>query len=71
MTSVLQLSRELYPIESIKEAITAFQDLCKIRISTHDKKYYTCSFSSCLFDTTITMREFENYLIDLVNTKDT
>ena len=67
MMSELLLSKEIYKIHHIQEASHQFSSLCKIEISEH-KEYYLCAFSSCVYDVAETIKEFENYLIDLMNT---
>lgn len=56
----------LYSENSIRKAIDAFDGLCHIT-AIKDGDYVQCTFSNCRFELMETMREFENYLIDLMN----
>ena len=62
----LLLHKSIYNEQSINAAREAFLGIASISINTIND-YYLCSFSDCSADETLTMKEFENYLIDLVN----
>jgi len=62
----LFLSRELYSVAYIKQAIEAFFELSEITLENIDD-YFVCIFNSTKYETEITIKEFENYLIDLCN----
>ena len=64
--NTLRLVKDLYSYEMIEKAADSFSSLCKISISI-DGNYYVCSFDMCKYDELVTIREFENYLIDLIN----
>ena len=63
----LLLQKNIYSEQSISDAREAFSGIASISLDENDD-YYVCSFSSCAADETLTMKEFENYLIDLANT---
>ena len=62
----LFLSKEVFPADAIKTARKAFSSLCDISVA-QNSNYTICSFYNCKFDAEITKREFENYLIDFLN----
>lgn len=62
----LRLNKNIYDQSYIQLAIHAFEDLCTI-IFKDEEKYYTCLFNDCKYDIKETKKEFENYLIDLIN----
>ena len=62
----LYLSTEIYSVEIIKAAIRQFASLSDINLIT-ESSYYKCIFSECIYDTEETMKEFENYIIDSMN----
>ena len=62
----LKLNKDLYPLEFIKTAADTYHDLCTISV-VERSPYYICLFSDCIYNEEITKKEFENYLIDLLN----
>ena len=65
---ILRLSNEIYSERAIKETIRSFSKLAEIKYSKSEN-YFICEFKKCVYDTQLTMDEFSNYLIDLMNTK--
>ncbi len=63
----LSLNKNYYSREHIIAAVTAFAGLCRVELSENED-YYVCVFSNCVYDVDVTKKEFENYLIDLINT---
>lgn len=60
----LELSKDVYEKSAIDRAVFDFSDLSEIFV--HEKcDYYECSFADCKYSITQTIKEFENYLIDL------
>ena len=62
----LRLSAQIYSADRIREAIGAFAGLCSMSLSSSDGAY-AVSFSDCVYDTDETIKEFENYLIELTH----
>lgn len=62
----LFLSREIYSVVYIKQAIEAFSELSEIALTSSDD-CFVCTFNSTKYETETTIKEFENYLIDLYN----
>ncbi len=62
MNNSLSLKKELYTLESILETVDAYKKLCSCKIDD-DGDEYRVSFNRCLYDVSMTMQEFENYLI--------
>jgi len=63
--SDLQLSKEFYSIKDIKEAIQSYKNLAEISYR-ETFNYYILSFNNCYYDTELTEKEYENYVIDLM-----
>ena len=64
----LKLSKAIYKEDAIHKAITAFSNISSISCFDVGNSYI-CSFSGCVEDEVLTSKEFENYLIDLLNSK--
>ncbi len=63
----LKLSKEIFEKAVILNAISQYDSLCRISINEKDNNYYKLSFSNCLYSNEETIKEFENYVIDLMN----
>lgn len=64
----LLLSKELYDKSIILSAVQQYHKLAMIKV--HEKgNYWECVFTECNYDRRITMREFENYVIDMTNVR--
>lgn len=66
MKHSLFLHTSIYDVECILQAVDAFQTLANIHIQPTEK-YYICDFTKCVHDASVTKKEFENYIIDLMN----
>ena len=64
--NVLCIVKELYSKNAVLKAITDYQAISSIRL-TENEHYYICSFNDCKYNLSETMKEFENYVIDLMN----
>lgn len=60
----LTLKKELFQLTNIEQTIDAFADLCTVLVSEQENTYI-CVFLDCRYDYENTVKEFENYLIDL------
>ena len=65
----LYISKDIYSINSVEMAKVAFEELCELEIIESDI-YWICKFYNCQIDTSITKKEFENYLIGLTRQHD-
>lgn len=65
----LMLSKDLYKMQTITKATDAFVELAQISLQ-EDENYYVCFFGKCIYSQEQTIKEFENYLIDLCNTRE-
>lgn len=63
----LKLNKEIYPIRVINEAVSSFYDIVAITVKEKNN-YWICEFSKSKYDLEETQKEFENYLIGLINT---
>lgn len=66
---ILKLNKEIYSKVYIITAMQAYADLAQITVKDISE-YWQCSFTRCRYDLQETILEFENYLIDLVNSND-
>lgn len=66
----LKLNSNIFSIIHVKKAITAYKDICKIDINEINN-YIACEFKDCVYDLEETKKEFENYVINLMNTNNT
>lgn len=61
----LRLNKELFALEPITDALSAYQNIAKIELSD-DSNYWQCCFAECKYGEEQTALEFENYLINLM-----
>ena len=61
-------SKEFYRADDVSAAIRDYKKLAKITIS-EENGYYICTFSDCLIDPKRIVLEFDNYLIELMNSR--
>lgn len=64
----LLLSTEIYSEKNIKETCYVYKNYAKIKMKRKDN-YIELIFNSCKYDPNITVKEFENYLINTENMK--
>lgn len=65
----LFLSEEVYPLSAVKRAVNAFSEIAAITVE-EGKSVLICSFNTLKsIPVDICMSEFENYLIDLINSE--
>lgn len=62
----LLLSKDVYKTFLINETVKAFSDIAKISLYD-DERHIVCIFEDCAYSKEQTIKEFENYLIDLCN----
>lgn len=60
----LKLNKEIYLYESLQHSCKDYSELAKIKIED-DSQYWILSFSDCWYDDAETVKEYENYLIEL------
>lgn len=66
MKHSLSLHTSIYDLKKILQAVDAFKALASIRVRSANE-YHVCDFTKCKHDVLITQKEFENYVIDLMN----
>lgn len=64
----LLLSTEIYSEKNIKETCDVYKDFAKFKMKRKDI-YIELIFKSCKYDPNVTVKEFENYLINTENMK--
>lgn len=65
---ILLLNSAIYDEARIIDAVSAYKDLADIKVVKRGD-YWECRFRHCLYDEQETAWEFENYIIDLLNSK--
>lgn len=64
----LLLSTEIYSEKKIKETCDVYKDFAKIKMK-REGAYIELIFKDCRYNPNITVKEFENYLINTENMK--
>lgn len=64
----LELKTDVYNIENIEKACVAYKDYAKIKIKMKNNRIELI-FCKCKYNDDITIKEFENYLINVENMK--
>jgi len=59
---------EIYPCNYIQKAILDYKNICKIDM-VFNNNVVECTFYDSLVDLEITVKEFSNYLIELINSR--
>lgn len=62
----LKLSKEIYNYGLVKMAVKEFAEISNIVVNI-EENYLRCVFTNCVYDVETTLKEFENYVIDLNN----
>ena len=62
--SKLELSKEIYKYSDLVNCCNAYLDFAKTDVRD-DGEYWIVVFTDCKFDEIETLKEFENYLIEL------
>ena len=62
----IKLNKEIYSAKHIQQAVSDYSSLADIRM-TEENVYFVCSFSACRYDEQRTVKEFVNYVTDLMN----
>lgn len=62
----IELSKKVYEIHEIYKAVSAYSGVAKLNIDELET-YYRVSVLKSKYNEIITLKEFENYLIDLMN----
>lgn len=62
----VMLHSTIYDVSTVQKAIKAYKSFANIEFDRQND-YILCSVSDCVYDKEITIKEFLNYLIDLLN----
>lgn len=62
----LKLNLDVYSIKNIEKTCQVYAGYAKIKIS-HVESKIELEFDRCKYDPELTMKEFENYLINIEN----
>ena len=63
-----RFSKAVYSSDAINSAIKDYVKIASITYSEVDE-YYVCTFSKCITDTDRVIKEFGNYLVELMNSQ--
>lgn len=66
MNKKISLSKQIYPAQMVARAIADYVALATIE-TYEEKERIICCFSQCRYDEELTVNEFLNYLVDLLN----
>ena len=61
-------TKTFYSKEVLNQAIDDYKKIAKIKL-LEDGDHYKCEFFRCAVDTQLVINEFNNYLIELLNSK--
>lgn len=61
-------TKTFYPKEVLNQATNDYKKIAKIKL-LEDDNYFKCEFFRCAVDTQLVINEFNNYLIELLNSK--
>lgn len=61
-------TKTFYRKEVLNQAIDDYKKIAKIKL-LEDNEYYKCEFFRCAVNTQLVINEFNNYLIELLNSK--
>lgn len=61
-------SKDFYTVEAVIIAIKDYRKIATITMR-EEGRYYVCSFSKCIVDPKRVVFEFNNYLIELMNSR--
>lgn len=64
----LFLSKDIYTSEFVEKGISAFSNLAEVKHEM-DERYHILIFDNCYYDEELTKREFANYIVDLMVSK--
>ncbi len=62
------LNKDIYDKAVILSAIQQYHELALIRVQ-EKRNHWECTFSDCKYDIQVTMKEFENYVINMINAR--
>ena len=65
----MKYSKNIYPRFAVVAAVEAFGDICKTFVTENDG-YWVVNFSDYSVEKSLLIREFGNYLIDIINLKE-
>ncbi len=65
----LKLCGDIYKLDAVNYAAEKYSDISEVSINT-DENYYVCRFNNCTYDLHITMQEFENFVIQVSNSRE-
>lgn len=64
----IRLHKDIYPLWAVNKGISDYAALAVIT-DKDDGEYHVCQFEKCRYEESLTVNEFLNYLIDVVNSQ--
>jgi len=61
-------NKQIYDSECLRKAAEDFSTIAEISLQDNDKNWI-CIFSRCLNNDELTVKEYSNYVLDLMNNK--
>jgi hypothetical protein len=65
---VKKFDLEIYPLDLLRQAAIDYSKIAKV-VVVPSKKYALCSFLQCKADEQLVVKEFGNYVIDLIGSR--
>lgn len=65
----LKLCSSIYKLAAVNYATERYSSISEVTVST-EGNYYICRFNNCTYDLCVTMREFENFVIQVSNSRE-
>ena len=65
---ILRLNKEIYREPCLRDALCAYKSLAMMEVS-EEPSYWVIHFQQCRCEEQLTVAEFENYLIDRMNSR--
>ena len=65
---MIRLVKDIYSLEVVEKCLNAFSECGEFELTESDR-HYCIEVENSKYSPIITLREFENYLLDMVNTK--
>lgn len=65
---ILRLNKEIYHGNALRDAVKSYEGLAEIQWE-EQSSYWVVTFRECRYEEKQTVAEFENYLIDRMNSR--
>lgn len=69
-SNLVKYNKSFYTLAALETARRDYRQLAEIELTNADG-YYICAFQNCVIDADRIIHEFDNYLIELLNSQGT